>query len=249
MVLRVLRSNEPGTTGAGLVGVLLPEPDTHTFWSNREQRWKHAPDPIHESRVLVTIREPEREPQSFLLEGYALSTISDPTEFVQTQPTAGRISRRPRFRWISVSVTVALVALFAFVGIAGFTGLFSMRVVLTNSMQPTINPGDVVVAVSDTVHPPQLGDVVIYIGKTFDGTPVAPFAHRVIGGDAQTGWIVQGDNNSEADVQHPTEKDIESVVVATIPWVGKFLNVQFLLLVVALIFGVWLIVDGLRDRT
>ena len=233
MLLRILRPYEPGSYRAGLVGVLFP---------SREQSQST------DSHVLVTIREPKRSNVTFLLEDDKVFEISDPAQYVESVDSVNAAPIRKRRSWIGYTAASIVVAILICLGIAGFAGLFSIRVVLTGSMVPTINPGDAIVTISDTLREPAKGDVVVYTGRRLDGTPVASFAHRIIGGSAEAGWIVQGDANPEPDTQHPKAADIESVVVTTIPVIGRFFNVQVLIMLVALVFGVWLIVDGVRDK-
>jgi len=120
------------------------------------------------------------------------------------------------------------------------------RVVLTDSMSPTIKPGDVVISVSPKLKSPKVGDVVTYVGRKFDGTPVASFTHRIVGGNPRSGLIVKGDNNQNADVQRPLLSDIKGVVIFTIPFVGLLLTPQNLTLILFTFFGLWLIFDSFR---
>jgi signal peptidase I len=143
--------------------------------------------------------------------------------------------------WALVSIMIAFAGL-------STLGLVDGRVVLTESMSPLINAGDVVIAVPPDRMSPEIGDVVVYTGKKFDGTTVAPFAHRIIGGDSANGFVVKGDNNPEADVQKPKVADIEAVVLFTIPLLGKLLSPQVLILILVAVFGIWLIVDAFRDE-
>ena len=63
--------------------------------------------------------------------------------------------KSPRFKFLEVFSTVL-----AFTFLAVFlTGLMQARVVLTGSMRPSINPGDVVIAYSTKVSAPKIGDV------------------------------------------------------------------------------------------
>lgn len=118
------------------------------------------------------------------------------------------------------------------------------KIVLTESMQPAINPGDLLVSISPSITTPQIGDVVIYTGKKFDGTVVASFAHRVIGGDERSGFIVKGDANDQADVQRPVLSEIEGVVLVDIPKVGLFLNPKVMSLLVVFLIGIWFLAKG-----
>jgi hypothetical protein len=90
---------------------------------------------------------------------------------------------------------------------------------------------------------------VAYTGKRFDGSSVGVFTHRIIDGDATTGFIVKGDANPSPDVQKPTLADVSGIVVFTIPFIGQFLTPRALLIFVPLIFGLWLVIDALRKDT
>lgn len=237
MEFRVLKPLEPGTSRAGLVGLLTPDPDAAAK---------------ADSHVLIMVRQPHLGVDAFHVHRGNVERVFAPEEFVsvpQMQRPQPVSPASRRWRFAGYSLLIALLAILTVFGIAGVTGVVSLRVVLTGSMAPTINPGDLIITVNDNLIDPHQGDVVVYTGRTFEGKAVAPFAHRIIGGDAETGWLLQGDANPVPDVQRPQAADIESVVVGVIPLIGRFINVQFLILVVALGFGVWLIVDGLRRRT
>jgi signal peptidase I len=141
--------------------------------------------------------------------------------------------------WIILSLlTIASISL--------ITNTTQARVVLTDSMSPHIVPGDVVIAVGTNWKTPKIGDVVIYTGKKFDGTPVASFTHRVIGGDQTSGFVVKGDKNESPDVQKPVLNEIEAVMLFTIPSLGLLLTPQSLTLLLFTFFGLWLIFDAFR---
>jgi signal peptidase len=113
-------------------------------------------------------------------------------------------------------------------------------------MVPAIKPGDIIFTTKPTYLSPKKGDVVVYTPRRLDGTPVADFAHRIIGGDATSGWIVKGDANPNPDDQRPKINDIVGVVIFTIPFIGKFLTPQMLSLVLLFAFAIWLILDAFR---
>jgi len=126
------------------------------------------------------------------------------------------------------------------------THVVQAKIVLTESMQPVINPGDLLVSVSPRIISPQTGKVVIYTGKKFDGTVVASFAHRVIGGDEKSGYIVKGDANDQADVQRPTLSEIEGVVLFNVPKVGLLINPKTMSLLLVFLLGIWFVAKGAR---
>lgn len=142
--------------------------------------------------------------------------------------------------------TWSLLSILSISTILLVTNVVQARVVLTDSMSPAIKPGDVVISVGANLKSPKVGDVVTYVGKKFDGTPVAPFTHRVIGGDLTSGLVVKGDNNESADVQRPVLDDLQGVELFTIPIVGLLLTPQNLTLILFAFFGLWLIFDSFR---
>jgi signal peptidase I len=139
-----------------------------------------------------------------------------------------------------------LLAVLSLSAVMLVTNVAQARVVLTDSMSPEIMPGDVVIAVGTNWKNPKVGDVVIYTGKKFDGTPVASFTHRVIGGDQTSGFVVKGDKNESPDVQKPVLNEIEAVMLFTIPSLGLLLTPQSLTLLLFTFFGLWLIFDAFR---
>jgi signal peptidase I len=127
------------------------------------------------------------------------------------------------------------------------TGYVKARVVLTDSMAPTIKAGDIVLLDPTTHAVPKIGDVAAYTGRRFDGTEVGIFTHRIIGGDAVNGFIMKGDNNPSPDIQRPKVADVSGVVVFKLPYIGKVLNPKSLFILVPVVFGIWLIKDALSD--
>ncbi|MSZ38196.1 MAG: signal peptidase I, partial [Actinobacteria bacterium] len=177
--------------------------------------------------------------------------VVDSTEYVLAPRERVIAKRNPVKSALQISTKVAgwlVVSILLLFTCANVAGLVDSRVVLTGSMIPSINPGDLVISASPTRLMPDIGDVVIYTGKKFDGTTVASFAHRIIGGNAVSGFEVKGDNNPNPDVQKPVLSEIEGVVFLTIPLVGKLLSPQVFILLLLCGFGIWLIVDAFRDE-
>lgn len=99
---------------------------------------------------------------------------------------------------------------FVFVGLRAFP-------VLTGSMVPAFDPGDLVITVSPRVVAPEVGRVVVaepYFTEGGDRLP--PIAHRIIG-TQEGGWKTQGDANPEPDGWTVRDQDITSVVVTSVP--------------------------------
>jgi hypothetical protein len=57
---------------------------------------------------------------------------------------------------------------------------------------------------------------------------------------------MKGDNNPTPDVQRPKLEDISGVVFFVIPYVGKFLTMKMLMILIPVGVGIWLIIDTLK---
>jgi signal peptidase len=86
-----------------------------------------------------------------------------------------------------------------------FLGI-SPLIVLSGSMQPAINPGDIVVIREQPAQEYKLGDVATYL----DGSTA--FTHRIVGQEAE-GFVLKGDNNNVADDIVPPERFLGKVVL------------------------------------
>jgi hypothetical protein len=115
-------------------------------------------------------------------------------------------------------------------------------------MVPSINPGDIIFTAPVSRMSPAMNDVVVYSGTRFDGSPVAPFAHRIIGGGPSQGFEMKGDANPDPDVQKPKLSEIEGVVFFRLPAVGRLLQPEAMLLLLLTGIGIWLIIGAFRDE-
>lgn len=127
----------------------------------------------------------------------------------------------------SLSVT-ALIVLFSVI-----TGFVQLRVVLSGSMEPAISPGDLIVAASTKIANPEVDEVVLYEARDLQGKAVTVWAHRIISGSAEEGFTIKGDANPSPDIGTIPATDIQSVVVATLPQVGRIFNPLSLVLIFA----------------
>jgi signal peptidase I len=211
--------------------------------------WISDSDPSTDKYVLVTVSGAQGEQtvlvtseQSF--ESKAKHFVQAPKERIVK---GGDLWRKQLAKIFKGSGYVLLTVMLTF-SILSFAGIAKARIVLTESMAPTINPGDIVLSLNPERLPPKVGDVATYTARRFDGTEVASFTHRVISGDAKTGFVMKGDNNPAPDTQRPSLADITGVVFYTIPFIGKLLTPRGLLVLVPSIFGLWLILDSLRNE-
>jgi signal peptidase I len=116
---------------------------------------------------------------------------------------------------------VASVLLYTLAAVAAFLlwptslgGCTTLTIVSGHSMEPTYYTGDLVVARCARAS---VGDVIVYQPKELGG---ARIIHRITGGDATTGWVMQGDNNKAADPFNPAGSEVLGVAKLYLPKVG-----------------------------
>ena len=199
------------------------------------------------SNVLLTISNPSGSKTVLITPDAIVETT--PKHFVETPPERVITGRDRAMKKIGSATTIlgyVLAAVLVTFSVLSATGYVKARVVLTGSMQPTINPGDIVITAPVSRVEPKIDDVAAYQARRFDGAPVGVFTHRIINGDGQSGWVLKGDNNPSPDIQKPTNSDILGVVIFVIPWLGNLLSRQVLFTVIPLLAGMWFLLDTLR---
>lgn len=215
--------------------------------TSTEEMWVEGESQFPDSKILVTV-------SNALGEKTVLITPNDiaPTKsklFVQAPPERIATPSQARNRRLSNIVKYVGYALsgtlIAF-SVLSASGFVKARVVLTGSMEPVINPGDIVLLAPTPRTQPQLGDIAAYTARRFSGETVGVFTHRIIGGDPVNGFLMKGDNNPTPDVQRPKAEDISGVVFFVIPWVGKILTLKMLMILIPVAVGIWLIIDTLK---
>ena len=151
MASSVASTREPVTNSDGLVGI--------SFTPYGEQL-----DP--EMRVLVTLRLEGEKDFSILMD---VDTETNQPRLIERDINAeeylsgatfigGKLEIEKR-NWMQKIIAAVFVILMGTIMIAGITKTVSARVVLTGSMVPAINPGDVIVVVNDKYRSPNLNDV------------------------------------------------------------------------------------------
>jgi len=221
------------------------------IFDNRSQPdiWLADENPDPEKFVLVTVSGPQGE-QTVLVTSEK-SFESKAKHFVQAPKeriVKGGDLLKLRAIKVAKGFGFVLLTMMLTFSLLSFMGIAKARIVLTESMKPVINPGDIVLSLNPERMPPKIGDVVTYTARRFDGSAVASFTHRIISGDAKSGFVVKGDNNPAPDTQKPKLEDISGVVFYVIPLIGKLLTPRGLLVLVPSIFGLWLILDSLRNE-
>lgn len=123
----------------------------------------------------------------------------------------------------------------------------SIVVVAGNSMEPTYFTGDMVIA---RKMEPSIGDVIVYAPDGFGGSQIV---HRIIGGNAEEGWRMQGDNNDFVDPFAPKAAEIRGVVLVHYANFGRvtvlLLNpmVWAFVLLAAMVLMLWFTDDDCDD--
>jgi signal peptidase I len=148
-------------------------------------------------------------------------------------PRTGPVGeRRPLPTWLPLAKRLALIAaqLLVIATVLWFGlpqslgGRAGWVVISGTSMLPRMHTGDLALVERQSSY--HVGEVVAYRvpkGEVGAGYEVI---HRIVGGNAKTGWIVKGDNRTGPDVWHPTNSDI---VGARLLWVPKaYLVLRFL---------------------
>jgi signal peptidase I len=110
--------------------------------------------------------------------------------------------------------------------------------VVTNgvSMEPLYHTGDlVVIAPASSYH---IGEIVAYHGD-LDGHLVV--LHRIVGGNATSGFLMKGDNNHSIDPIHPKASQVIGRAVLHSPKVGKLVTSPEIRALLALILVVVLV--------
>ncbi len=143
-------------------------------------------------------------------------------------------------RWLSV----LLAAIFVAPLILSLVGVISIRNVLTDSMSPRIQPGDIVV--SANWIKPTLNDVAIYHQRSIDGTLTQDVVHRVITLTADGQYQFKGDHNKTMDALSVPSSDVVGTVFLKIPGLGNLFNILGLLYITLVAGGIWLIAYGMK---
>jgi signal peptidase I len=153
----------------------------------------------------------------------------------------------PKAKAVKRGLSILLATLLALPLLLSLFGVISVRSVLTNSMSPKIQPGDLVV--SANWIKPTLGDVAIYHQRDFAGTIRQDVVHRVITIDALGEYQFKGDNNQSMDALSVPKDDVVGTVVLKLSLIGKFLNLLGLLTFGLIIGGIYLVGYGIRALT
>ena len=212
------------------------------------QIWLEGSPLKGDSNILVTVTSAIGEKSAYISKLGVTEIMA--AQLVDGVPEVQVEASKPKYvgvkKAISISGYIVAILLMVFAGLS-FTGNIKARIVLTGSMEPAISVGDVIITVPITRKAPQIDDVITYQAKRFNGENVAVFSHRIIDGDIENGFIVKGDANKSPDPQKPKAEDILGVVIFAIPFIGKLLTPKALFLLIPCLFGLWLIMDAMKN--
>jgi len=213
-----------------------------------QEIWIDQGTSVQDVNILITLSNESGEYTVLVTPETVMNTSAK--HFVETPPermitSSERI--KARLMKVFALFSYLLAGTLIVFSVLSASGIVKARIVLTNSMAPAINPGDIVLTTSPERIAPELGKVVAYQGRRFDGSRVGVFSHRIIGGDQKSGWIVKGDNNPDPDTQKPRGLDILGVVFFVIPFIGKFLTKQALIIIAPIAVGIWMAVDTFKQ--
>ncbi len=136
------------------------------------------------------------------------------------EPGAKPVRRRVTVSSVLNALGLAL-AIAAVVGWALFLrpqslgGPAAYVLVSGKSMLPRYHTGDMVLVERKSSY--HRGEVIAYHVPKGDAMAGAQVIHRIIGGDAQHGFVVQGDNRTAPDVWRPKPADIVGAKTLRIP--------------------------------
>ncbi|WP_433828352.1 signal peptidase I [Actinoplanes sp. CA-015351] len=115
-------------------------------------------------------------------------------------------------------VMAAILVMAAIGGWAISTHQIGYVVTYGVSMNPVYYAGDLVVIAKFDSY--EIGDITAYHGA--DGRKKV--LHRIIGGDAESGFVLKGDNNESIDTDTPTADEVLGRAVLHVPKVGTWLR-------------------------
>ncbi len=132
------------------------------------------------------------------------------------------MSSRRLLGWARVALALVLLAgWFQFLRPQGLGGPADDVMVSGTSMLPAMKSGDLVVVTRRSAYAP--GDVVAYRVPDADVGAGQQVIHRIIGGSADEGVVLQGDNRTAPDVWRPRPADIVGTEWVRIPHAGVLL--------------------------
>ena len=159
-------------------------------------------------------------------------------------------------RLVASLLTLAAVALLAAVAVGPRLGLYRMETVLSGSMQPTFNPGDVIIVTPEPVTAVRPGQVISYQIPIGDHHVESHRVVRVVQHGTHPVIITKGDNNAEADPWRAQltsatawrERLVIPAVGRVIIWMRQPLVQRICVLGIPILLAVWWLIGIWRPR-
>jgi signal peptidase len=148
------------------------------------------------------------------------------TSFAEQLPIAAR-PRSDRARstrasvkrtWEMVSIVLVIVACIfwaMFLRPQSLGGSAGYILVSGQSMEPLYHTGDLILVERSSTY--AVGDIIAYRVPKGDPMAGAQVIHRIVGGNATRGFVVQGDNRTAPDVWHPKQVNVVGAAQLRIP--------------------------------
>lgn len=145
--------------------------------------------------------------------------------------------RRRRLTGMLTWVLALAIALgwFFFLRPAGLGGPAGYVIVSGESMEPMMQTGDLAIVHRESHY--DIGDVVAYRIPADDVGGGMLVIHRIIGGTAGDGFILQGDNRDTPDMWRPTSDDVVGSLRVYVPHAGTALFLLRTPIVIAAVIG------------
>jgi signal peptidase I len=142
---------------------------------------------------------------------------------VITVPAPRRINARQVFAAVQIAAVLAIAG-FWFVALRpqALGGPAGFALVNGTSMNPRYHTGDIVIVHRQSHY--RIGEIVAYIVPKGTAGAGAQVIHRLIGGNEQSGFVVQGDNRTAPDIWHPTRSQIVGAAWVHIPKAGVIIE-------------------------
>jgi len=233
---------------SGNISSLRPEYVPLEPFLEEQIAWCPPAKSAADTTLFLITRTGTEEPKILKLTNGVVTTISAKQLPFESTVAPVKKSWLARLSPSSVLTSIgyaAVAVLVAFV-LSVNVGYIQARVVLTNSMSGTFEPGDVVVAVPWVE--PKVDDIAIYQARDFKGVVRAEFVHRIISGSAEAGFEFKGDNNESKDALVVPVEDIRGTVAFWIPGAGTIMKPQNLLMGFSVIVFLYLAGGYIRDE-
>jgi signal peptidase I len=233
---------------SGSISSLRPEYVPLEPFLEEQIAWCPPAKSAADTTLFLITRTGTEEPKILKLTNGVVTTISakqlpfESTVAPVKKSWLAKLSPSSLLTSIGYAAVAVLVAFVLSVNV----GYIQARVVLTNSMSGTFEPGDVVVAVPWIE--PAVDDIAIYQARDFEGVVRAEFVHRIVSGSAEAGFEFKGDNNESKDALVVPVEDIRGTVAFWIPGAGTIMKPQNLLMGFSVIVFLYLAGGYIRDE-